>query len=289
MVSRNDYDPSLVPLILAQAAEVVRALSFAGGHLTIIGGLVPPLLVPIVESGLEGHVGTLDLDMCMSVALLGGDVGQYENLQKGLESAGFDVMREDSKPVSWRWRRKNTKLVVEFLCPVPADGSKSAGELHRPGGAIAGKLSALVLDAGDLIAADARLVKRKVDLARGVIEFEFRVAGPLSWLVSKTDALERRNKAKDAYDIVWLCECWPGGQAALAADLRTSTKFSDPKATAGLGRLKAAFVDREQLGPKQYAEFMVESDRERSELRAIGAVTALFKALSTADELLGQP
>ncbi len=279
MVSRNDYDPSLVPLILAQAAEVVRALSFAGGHLTIIGGLVPPLLVPVVEPGLEGHVGTLDLDMCMSVTLLGGDVGQYENLQKGLEGADFEIMRDYSKPVSWRWRRKNTKLVVEFLCPIPADGSRRAGELHRPGGPIAGKLSALVLDAGDLIAGDTRVVKRKVVLSRGTLDFEFRVAGPLSWLVSKTDALERRDKAKDAYDIVWLCECWPGGQAALAAELRASPKFSDPKAAAGLARLTAAFNDRDQLGPRQYAEFMGENDRERSALRAVGAVAALFEAL----------
>ncbi len=280
MVSRNDYDPSLVPLILGQAADVIRALSFAGGHLTIIGGLVPPLLVPVVEQGLEGHVGTLDLDMCMSVTLLGGDVGQYESLQKGLEGAGFEVMREDSKPVSWRWRRKNTKLVVEFLCPVPADGSKRAGELHRPGGPVAGKLSALVLDAGDLIASDTRVVKRKVETSKGELDFEFRVAGPLSWLVSKTDALERRDKTKDAYDIVWLCECWPGGQAALAAELRASAQFANPKAVAGLARLKVAFADRAQIGPKQYADFMLEENRERSALRAVGAISSLFNELA---------
>lgn len=279
MVSRNDYDPSFVPLILGQAADVIRALSFAGGHLTIIGGLVPPLLVPVLEQGLDAHVGTLDLDMCMSVTLLGGDVGQYENLQKGLEDAGFEAMREDSKPVSWRWRRKTSKLVVEFLCPVPADGSKRAGELHRPGGPIAGKLSALVLDAGGLIASDTRVVRRKVESAKGELEFEFRVAGPLSWLVSKSDALERRDKSKDAYDIVWLCECWPGGQAVLAAELRSSSQFNHPKVRAGLTRLQAAFADRNQMGPRQYAAFMLEGDRDRSALRAAGAVTALFAAL----------
>jgi hypothetical protein len=280
LVSRSDYDPSLVPVILGQAADVIRALSFAGSHLTIIGGLVPPLLVPVVEQGLEGHVGTSDLDMCMSVTLLGGDVGQYENLQKGLENAGFEVMREDSKPVTWRWRRKNSKLVVEFLCPVPADGSKRAGELHRPGGPIAGKLSALVLDAGELIASDTRSVKRKVVTSRGEIEFEFRVAGPLSWLISKTDALERRDKTKDAYDIVWLCECWPGGQAALAAELRVSPHFTTPKVAGGLARLKAAFADRAQIGPQRYADFMAEENRERSALRAVGAVAELFTELS---------
>ena len=280
MVTKSDYDPSLVPLILDQAAEVVRALSFPGGHLTIIGGLAPALLVPQVEPGLEPHIGTLDLDMCMSVNLLAGDVGHYENLQKGLEAVGFEVLREDSKPVSWRWRKTGKKLVVEFLCPVPADGSKRPGDLHRPGGPVAGKLSALVIEVGDLIAADTRPVKRQVTLPKGgKLQFEFHVAGPLSWLASKVDALERRDKAKDAYDIVWLCECWPGGQVELAAEIRASKVFDHPKAKNALRRLKADFVDRDQVGPKQYAAFMSEANREASELRAVGAIAELIAAL----------
>ena len=72
-----------------------------------------------------------------------------------------------------------------------------------------------------------------------------------------------------------LTACWPGGRSALGVDVRASTKFSHPSATAVLARLKAEFVDREQLGPKQYAEFTI----ERSELRAVGAVTPSSKLL----------
>lgn len=275
MVTKADYDPSLLPVILGHAAEVIRALSFAGAQLTIIGGLVPPLLVSNVEPELEPHVGTSDLDLCMSVALLNGEVGQYENLQKELERAGFDVLREDSKPVSWRW--KKGKVVVEFLCPVPKDGSRKPGELYRPGGAIAGKLSALVLEAGALIDQDSRVVTRSVVTSKGNLAFDFRVAGPLSWLVAKTDALLRRDKAKDAYDIVWLCEAW--GQRALAAELARSPLLEQQSVVDAFLKLRQAFDARERVGPTQYAAFNIDVDREGAELRAVGAVSELFKEL----------
>lgn len=275
MVTKADYDPSLLPVILGHAAEVIRALSFAGAQLTIIGGLVPPLLVSNVEPELEPHVGTSDLDLCMSVALLNGEVGQYENLQKELERAGFDVLREDSKPVSGRW--KKGKVVVEFLCPVPKDGSRKPGELYRPGGAIAGKLSALVLEAGALIDQDSRVVTRSVVTSKGNLAFDFRVAGPLSWLVAKTDALLRRDKAKDAYDIVWLCEAW--GQRALAAELARSPLLEQQSVVDAFLKLRQAFDARERVGPTQYAAFNIDVDREGAELRAVGAVSELFKEL----------
>jgi hypothetical protein len=188
-------------------------------------------------------------------------------------------MKKDSMPESWRWKRQGTNLVVEFLCPVPADGSKQPGQLHRPGGPVAGKLSALVLDAGEILTTDTRLVKRRVALKSGSVDFEFRVSGPLSWLVAKVDALERREKAKDAYDIVWLCESCQGGQPALAQELRASLLFSHAKVVGGLRRLRSAFADRDQLGPRQYAAFMSAQHQEQSMLRAVGAVTELFRAL----------
>lgn len=277
MVTKADYDPSLLPVILGQASDVIRALSFAGAQLTIIGGLVPPLLVPVLEPAIEPHIGTSDLDLCMSVALLEGDVGHYENLQKELEKARFDVFREDSKPVSWRW--KKGKIIVEFLCPRPRDGSKRPGELYRPGGAIAGKLSALVLEAGELIDQDARVIRRRVVGSKGELDFDFRVAGPLSWLVAKTHALLKRDKAKDAYDLVWLCEAWPGGQTELASELRKSTLIGNSSVVEAFNQLRRAFEARSNVGPTQYANFNSDVAREEAELRAVGAVSELFKQL----------
>ena len=54
--SLNEYDPLLTPRLHAETARVVRAFSFAGAHVVIVGGLVPSLLVPRPEEGLDHHV-----------------------------------------------------------------------------------------------------------------------------------------------------------------------------------------------------------------------------------------
>lgn len=84
----SDYDPVLRSKMLGEAARIIRAFGFAGAHVIIIGGLVPSLLVPNVEVGIEPHIGTNDLDLCFSVALVEGDVGEYERLETSLKSAG---------------------------------------------------------------------------------------------------------------------------------------------------------------------------------------------------------
>ncbi len=85
-----------------------------------------------------------------------------------------------------------------------------------------GKLSAMVLAAGKLIDSDTRDVELDVRLpgGGGSTRQPVKVAGPAAYLAAKADALRRRNKNKGAYDIVWLAESWPGGQAALANEIR---------------------------------------------------------------------
>ncbi|MGH9918075.1 MAG: hypothetical protein ACRD6W_04280, partial [Nitrososphaerales archaeon] len=74
-----------------------------------------------------------------------------------------------------------------------------------------GRLSALALEAGDLLTTDIEVVSRTFVLPqnKGTIDMELRVTGPLAFLMAKIDALRGRDKPKDAYDIVWLVESWP--------------------------------------------------------------------------------
>ena len=93
-----DYDPVLRSKMQGEAARIIRAFGFAGAHVIIIGGLVPSLLVPNVETGIDPHIGTNDLDLCLSVALVEGDVGEYERLETSLKAAGFEMVREGGAP-----------------------------------------------------------------------------------------------------------------------------------------------------------------------------------------------
>ena len=73
-------------------------------------------------------------------------------------------------------------------------------------------LSALALEAGSLISADVQVIRREVSVPGGLGKqmMDLRVSGVASFLAAKAAALQGRDKPKDAYDIVWLLEAWPG-------------------------------------------------------------------------------
>ncbi|MFP3344701.1 hypothetical protein R0J87_19685, partial [Halomonas sp. SIMBA_159] len=81
-----------------------------------------------------------------------------------------------------------------------------------------GKLSALSLKAGNVLVEDVETVERAVTLpeGKGKLSIPLRVTGPLAFLLAKKDALVGRDKPKDAYDIVWIIENWPGGPRGAA-------------------------------------------------------------------------
>jgi hypothetical protein len=96
----DGYDPELAGILAAEAADLVRALGFMASHVVLIGGLVPGLLVPVLDPGIEPHVGTADIDLCLSVALVEGDTEAYERIETVLKRLDFQIGDD-----SFRWRR----------------------------------------------------------------------------------------------------------------------------------------------------------------------------------------
>jgi hypothetical protein len=286
----SDYDPRLTPQLNAEAVRVLRAFSFAGAHVVIVGGSVPPLLVPQPESGLEGHIGTQDLDLCLSVALIERTVGAYDRLEKSLREAGFRMAREEGNSVSWRWiGGVDLPLTVEFFCASGPD--REPGRLYRPGGVVGGKLSALVLSAGRLIDADTREIEVEVVLpgGGGKTRQSIKVVGPAAYLAAKADALRRRNKNKDAYDIVWLVESWNGGQVALAREIKGTRIASDDEFISALRILTEEFSSIDSAGAIKYSRFMADDSPSRDRLarRAVGALEALLREFPEVSDEVG--
>lgn len=85
---------------MAEAADIVRSLGFASAHVVLIGGIVPGLLVPVLDPGIEPHVGTADIDLCLSVALVEGATDTYERIETVLKRLGFA-----EADASFRWRK----------------------------------------------------------------------------------------------------------------------------------------------------------------------------------------
>lgn len=281
--SSLDYHPLLRPRLTAEAARVIRAFSFAGAHVVVVGGLVPSLLVPHPDPGLDPHVGTQDLDLCLTVALVEGDVGNYERLERCLKDAGFRMAREQGNSVSWRWQGgEDLPLTVEFFCP--SGTGRRPGALFRPGGVVGGKLSAMVLAAGRLIDSDVRDVEIEVQLpgGGGKTRQAIKVVGPGAYLAAKADALRRRTKNKDAYDVVWMAESWPGGQPALAGEVQgTGHLLPDAEFQAAMEILRQEFATIDSAGAVKYARFMSDDGTPADSLarRAVGAISRLLDEL----------
>lgn len=276
--NRSEYDADLSQQLISEAASLFRGFGFAREHVVLIGGLVPGLLVPEPDPDVEQHIGTADIDLCLSVALVEGDTELYERMERVLKRLGFD-----QADTSFRWRRVNGfPLVLEFFCPAGDD--RPAGEAFRPRVAesgtakhnMGGKLSALALDAGTLLTEDVEVITREVELpnGQGRTQAVLRVTGPLAFLVAKVQALVGRDKAKDAYDIVWLIESWQGGPAEAARAFATRATYTNPRVATALATLRSLFADRRQIGARQYARFMAPNSRAQAqyERRAVGAV-----------------
>lgn len=287
---RDGYDPTTVDQLVGEAANILKAIGYASDHVVLIGGLVPGLLVPVLDPGLEPHVGTADIDLCLSVALVDGDTAEYQRIETELKRLGFQ-----EGDATFRWiRDRNTglPLTIEFFCPA-AEG-RPAGRTFRPPAAtnprakynLGGKLSALALEAGELLTTDVEIITRTVALPdnKGTFDATLRVTGPLAFLVAKADALTKRDKPKDAYDIVWLIESWQGGPAAAADAFAARPAYTNPAVIRGLQEIAKAFSEPSTHGSRSYAQFSSRNVAEDAqlELRAVGAVAEFMRALPPA-------
>jgi hypothetical protein len=203
-------------------------------------------------------------------------------METQLREAGF-------KPGSstFRWTHPSG-TEVEFFCP--AGEGRPSGRMHRPPAGpsrqtLGARLTALALDAGEILTADRHIRRRTVALPdeRGLIDFDFPVTGPGGFIAAKVAALAGRDKAKDAYDLIWLLDAWPGGPEAVAAEIAQGVATTLPGAVSRMrGQLAAAFASEGHHGPRGYARFVAldrtSDDRLAHAFHAYGAVQAFLAA-----------
>lgn len=108
----------------------------------------------------------------------------------------------------------------------------------------------------------------------------FKVTGMVPFLVMKGMAMYERMKEKDAYDIYYCIEYFPGGTAKLADEFAA---FKGNKLVLeGLGKIRSKFASVEHVGPKWVADFLEFTEKEDREIvirRAFEKVSELLDAL----------
>ena len=114
-----------------------------------------------------------------------------------------------------------------------------------------------------------------------MLGYEFPVAGLASWLCLKADAIMRRDKPKDAYDVVWLINAV--GPAEAARRLADTPLLAGDLARDVLNQLsrlvRDQFRDLGAAGPAMYASFLGVNESDANRRQAHGTLAALGKAL----------
>jgi hypothetical protein len=286
------YDDPMCSKLLGTAADVLRSFgsAFGGRHLAIVGGAVPSLLASRIPERLRPHVGTADLDFHLSLHLLDGETADYyQAIIDGLRSLGLRTDMQGDREVKWRWvgRYRGARVQVEFLCPMrdragrpekPASGTPAEANIGP-----AGEITALAVGYGHLVPRDTVYVERRVMTSDGMLGYEFPVAGLAPWLCLKADAIMRRRKPKDAYDVVWLLDAL--GPEEAAARISGSPLLDGELAADVLEQLVRLvtdqFRDTASVGPAMYANFLETEDGNVDRRHAFGTLKAFGKALNT--------
>jgi hypothetical protein len=283
------YEPG--PLIEEAASLFFLVGGAAAKHFIIVGGLVPPLLVP---EALDEHLGSADIDFCLSVAITEGSTRRYyRSIQDKIEPYFEPV---DASGFRWRKREgvAGLPILLDFLAPGDEDRTPLADgtqELEDETAAdnIGPELRPFPLRAGRLIDLDAisttiegvRLVYRpgaRADVA-------IRHAGPVGFLAAKADALEKRDDTKDGYDVSWWCMNAKPTPEEVAQLVVGRPAFSDELFPESVSQLQTAFKAPDYPGPDGYA-------RERYPLLPAGddeferARNAAYSSVSQVVEIL---
>jgi len=261
-----------VELVRATCLYVATKLGDMMDDLVIVGGLVPSLIVDqaTLPQGVDTHVGTMDLDVGLHLALL--DEGRYRKLTERLRDAGFTMDKNDAGNVTrQRWAITGSGTVtVDFLIQPTLIGDKG------------GKLRDIEPDFAAIIAPGLRCAfqdRQSVTLV-GTTLFgdkatrEVWVCGAGAYVVLKALAFDSRGENKDAYDLYYLVRNFGTGVHDVVAKLQPL--LGDPDAQKALAVLRRDFLDPDMVGPSRVAAFLTGGRDDELQADVVGFVSQLL-------------
>lgn len=257
--------------------EVLTILAKDLDKLAVVGGWVPELLFPD-----KGHIGSLDVDLALDARAI--KPMAYESIQKKLLASGY----QQSAEVANRFFRliKGTSLQVKVDL-------------------ITGEFSEIAQEGSHIQIQELPVWKAHgLDLAF-TFQQEVSVEGVLpdggrnrvkaklptipAFLCIKAITLGERKKEKDAYDICFCIDNYPGRYKALAAEFQG--KLDNQLIGEGIAVLKDKFAEVDSIGPVWAAQTAEQAtagtgfDVELEQRRAFELVNGLLREI---DKLTGK-
>ena len=233
-------------------------------QITVIGGIVPSLLVPPSQLPVdaEAHPGTTDLDLALQLKVLTA-VG-YASISELLRYAGYRPVEKQEDTIrrqTWRTDPKFGPVVtIDFLI---ARSPKHPREVKVQN--LERDFAALIADGIQLVERDRRKIRISGRTIRGEqAERDIWVCGSASFVVLKARAIHLREKPKDAFDLHYILENLDGGIEAIVTVFRAF--MDDGDAVESVGFLRQAYGTHEGIGPSRAARFLYgERNRDNHE------------------------
>lgn len=248
-----DYKREDLELVRQTCLYVATKLGDLLDDLVVVGGLVPSLLIPdeSLPAGEDVHIGTTDLDLGLSLALL--DKKRYEDLSLRLYRADFKPdENEEGNPTLQRWKitpAADLKVTLDFLIP-PSLATDKGGDLRH----IQKDLAAVITPGLRLAFRDKQKVSLKgVTLLGEKAKRDIWVCGPGAFVVLKALAFDQRGESKDAYDLYFVIRNYGRSIDDVCGCISPLLKEVETKKAFAI--LKRDFLEPDGIGPSRVAQF----------------------------------
>lgn len=244
VIGRTNYTADAVAAARSVLLELTHLLGQYRDDIVVVGGWVPELLLPQSQAH---HIGSTDVDLALNHRTL--QEAGYRTIKELLLARGY---REGSQPFIFHRtvQQGGREIVVEidFL----AGEYEGTGQSHRTQkvqGVRARKARGcdLAFDAPTEVTLHGVLPGGGEDTAR------VRVASIVPFLTMKSIALAERLKEKDAWDVVFCLQHYPGGVDALIQEFRPH--LAQGLVQEGIKSLAEKFASPNHIGPKFVVDF----------------------------------
>jgi hypothetical protein len=244
----DGYEPEMAAEARRLCLYIATILGDLIDDIVVVGGLVPYLIVD-QQAADDLHVGTRDLDLGLSLALL--DEERYREISARLRDRGFEAgTKTEGQVTRQTWVLPGTRVSVDFLIPSSARGP-AAGRLQN----LEGDFAAIVTPALPVAFLDhVTVMIDDMTTAGERAKRMVRVCGPAAFVVLKAHALRSRGENKDAYDLVYVLMNYDDGSVEQVVE-RFAAIADHHTAQETLGFLAEDFESPEHVGPARAAEF----------------------------------
>ena len=255
MVTRKDYTVEKVRAARSVLLELVHLLGEYREEIALIGGWVPEILLPVQE---KPHVGSMDIDLALDHRKLKEE--GYKTIRELLLSRGYQ--QGEHPYIFYRQitvEGAEVRVEVDFL----SGEYEGTGKSHRHQ-----KIQ-------DILARKARGCDLVFDMQKEIIiegelpggakdSVTIRVATIVPFFIMKGIALDDRLKEKDAWDIYYCIQNYPGGIDGLVQEFRPHMDHGLVRE--GLEKIAKHFASETHLGPKFVADFEELTDLDAREV-----------------------